>query len=69
MTERLKPVLGVELITFYEPAFWGLENRKELVEKSESEPRWFWDRVLESVRAAGVGPWAAAQKSRSPENR
>jgi len=51
----VKPAFGVDLITFYEPSFWGVENRDALVERSERDPRWFWDRVLESVKAAGIG--------------
>jgi sugar phosphate isomerase/epimerase len=50
-----KPAFGVDLITFYEPSFWGVRDRGALVERSEREPRWFWDRVLESVNAAGIG--------------
>jgi sugar phosphate isomerase/epimerase len=50
-----QPSFGVDLISFYHPTFWNLNERQELVDRAEAEPRWFWDRALESVRAAGIG--------------
>jgi sugar phosphate isomerase/epimerase len=49
-----EPSFGVDLISFYHPAFWGVGTRQDLVDRSASDPRWFWDRALESVRAAGI---------------
>ena len=45
---------GVDLITFFDPRFWGFETFAEVTAKAASEPRWFWDRVLDSLEAAGI---------------
>jgi sugar phosphate isomerase/epimerase len=49
-----EPSFGVDLISFYHPAFWEVATRQDLVDRSAADPRWFWDRALESVRAAGI---------------
>lgn len=49
-----KSALGVELVTFYDPTFWGVESNERLIAKAKEEPRQFWDRLLESVEATGV---------------
>jgi sugar phosphate isomerase/epimerase len=43
--------LAIDLITLYHPAFWGLESRESL---ARLEPRAAWDRMLGTVRDAGV---------------
>jgi inosose dehydratase len=45
---------GVDLITFFDPRFWGFESFAEVTEKATVEPRWFWDRVLDSLESAGI---------------
>ncbi|MDI2125614.1 sugar phosphate isomerase/epimerase family protein [Yinghuangia seranimata] len=49
-----EPLYAVDLITFYHPAFWGLDSYEELVAKTAAEPRWFWDRCLGALRDAGI---------------
>jgi sugar phosphate isomerase/epimerase len=48
------PRYGVDLITFYHGDFWGVTDLDELTRRAADEPRWFWDRVLESAQAAGI---------------
>jgi inosose dehydratase len=45
---------GVDLITFFHPAFWKLDSRKQLAEQAARDPRWFWDTMLDGVAAAGI---------------
>jgi sugar phosphate isomerase/epimerase len=49
-----KSAVGVELVTFYDPAFWGADGSAQLIEKAKEEPGEFWGRMLESVGATGV---------------
>jgi sugar phosphate isomerase/epimerase len=60
---------GVDLITFYHPAFWGTDDRAAFENLAFEDPRRFWDRIAESVTAAGItgveltfppGNWQAA---------
>jgi sugar phosphate isomerase/epimerase len=44
---------AVDLITFYHHEFWGLSSMGELAEKAAENPRWFWDKVLDSLLEAG----------------
>jgi sugar phosphate isomerase/epimerase len=48
------PRYGVDLITFYHGDFWELADLDELTRRAADSPRWFWDRVLDSVQAAGI---------------
>ncbi|HEY7014418.1 MAG TPA: sugar phosphate isomerase/epimerase [Streptosporangiaceae bacterium] len=45
---------GVDLITFYHPEFWGADGREAFEQHAASDPRRFWDRIVESVVAAGI---------------
>lgn len=45
---------GVDLITFYDPGFWETEDRAGFEHKALGDPRAFWDRIVESVLAAGI---------------
>jgi sugar phosphate isomerase/epimerase len=45
---------GVDLITFYHPSFWGAEDRASFEKVALEDPRRFWDRIAESVLAAGI---------------
>jgi inosose dehydratase len=45
---------GVDLITFLHPGFWHLDGRDQLTDRANSEPRWFWDTMLDGVAAAGI---------------
>ncbi len=49
-----KPAIGLELVTLYAPAFWGVESDRELLDLAEKEPASFWERMLDSVVATGV---------------
>jgi sugar phosphate isomerase/epimerase len=52
--DREKVAVGLELVTFYDPAFWGVDGNAGLIDKANGDPRAFWDRILESVEATGV---------------
>ncbi|MGH1523505.1 TIM barrel protein [Leifsonia sp. L25] len=45
---------GVDLITFFDPGFWGLTGREELEALAAAEPRRVWDTILDSLLEAGV---------------
>lgn len=45
---------GVDLITFYHPEFWGAQGREDFEQRAASDPAAFWDKIVESVVAAGI---------------
>jgi inosose dehydratase len=45
---------GVDLITLYDGSFWSVADWQELADRAAKDPRWFWDRTLDSVRESGV---------------
>lgn len=45
---------GVDLITFFHPAFWKLESSEDLAQRADADPRLFWDTMLDGVAAAGI---------------
>ena len=45
---------GVDLITFYHPSFWGADDRQSFEKVALGDPHRFWDRIAESVLAAGI---------------
>jgi sugar phosphate isomerase/epimerase len=45
---------GVDLITFFHPAFWKLDSSEQLNQRASEDPRWFWDTMLDGVAAAGI---------------
>ncbi len=51
-TERLR--FGVDLVTFFHPGFWGVEDYDGIIALSRNEPRAFWDKILDAVQASGV---------------
>jgi sugar phosphate isomerase/epimerase len=53
-TTAPEPKFGVDLITFCHPGFWSVTDREELAGRAAAEPRWFWDRTLKSLEAAGI---------------
>lgn len=54
MSTATGPVYGVDLVTFFHPGFWGLETEDEVARWCAENPRALWDRMLDSVVAAGV---------------
>ncbi|GAA4481060.1 sugar phosphate isomerase/epimerase [Microbacterium panaciterrae] len=45
---------GVDLITFFDPGFWGLATSEELTALAAAEPRRVWDTILDALQEAGV---------------
>lgn len=63
---------GVDLITFYDPSFWGETDREGFERQALADPRRFWERIVESVTSAGIsgievtfppGNWEVAVKT------
>jgi inosose dehydratase len=49
-----EPRFGVDLITFFHPSFWKLDDGLTLEEKAAKDPTWVWDTMLDAVAAAGI---------------
>lgn len=45
---------GVDLITFFDPGFWGLSTAEELTALAAAEPRRVWDTILDALQEAGI---------------
>ncbi len=45
---------GVDLITLYDPPFWGVTEFNDFYDKSVLPPEKFWDRALDTVAEAGI---------------
>ena len=45
---------GVDLITFYHPAFWGVDDYEDIITLCEKDPLAFWDRILDGLTEAGI---------------
>jgi sugar phosphate isomerase/epimerase len=63
---------GVDLITFYDPGFWGFTSREMLEERAAKDPRWFWGQIAETVASVGItgveltfppGDWQTAART------
>jgi sugar phosphate isomerase/epimerase len=53
-SERSGLRFGVDLITFFHPTFWKLDDREQIAARAAQDPRWFWDGMLDGVSAAGI---------------
>lgn len=51
-TRNLK--LGIDLITLYDPAFWGIDDFNRFYDDTVLLPEQFWDRALDTLEASGV---------------
>jgi sugar phosphate isomerase/epimerase len=54
METRRNVKYGVDLITVYDPAFWGLTEFNDFYDKSILPPKRFWDRALDTIAEAGI---------------
>jgi sugar phosphate isomerase/epimerase len=45
---------GVDLITFYDPTFWGVETFEDVMEIRRRDPRRIWESIFEGLSAAGI---------------
>lgn len=58
MTTTTAPVttraFGVDLITFFDPAFYGVGSPEELQVLAAAEPRRIWDAILDGLQEAGI---------------
>lgn len=49
-----KPSFGVDLITFFHPDFWGVADESAVIAHGRSQPRAFWDRMLDELAGTGI---------------
>lgn len=76
MTEQRNIKFSTDLVTFYDPRFWGLtggmNSLRNLFTSGGWEPRRFWEKILASSQAAGLdgieitfapGDWYSAQQA------
>ncbi|MBT0671509.1 TIM barrel protein [Novosphingobium profundi] len=45
---------GVDLITFFDPGFWGVENEEQVIALGKGEPLSFWTRMLDTLQQSGM---------------
>ncbi len=46
--------IATDIITFYDPAFWGLQTFDDVLTWGAANPRQFWDKVLKTLGGTGV---------------
>jgi inosose dehydratase len=52
--EAAEPHFATDIITFYHPAFWGLETPDKVRELALADAGAFWARILDALALAGV---------------
>ena len=45
---------GLQLVSLYDPGFWNVKDREGVIARAVSDPRSFWERVLETTKSTGV---------------
>lgn len=45
---------GVDLVTFFHPAFWEVKDHADVQDFARLRPRVFWEKILDGVAASGV---------------
>ncbi|MDR5701890.1 sugar phosphate isomerase/epimerase family protein [Agromyces aerolatus] len=48
------PAYGVDAITFYDPAFWGVASYDQILEIGQADPKRIWETIFDALGAAGV---------------
>ena len=48
------PTYGVDLITFYHPAYWGVDTYEEILQLRADDPATLWQRILDGLVEAGI---------------
>lgn len=46
--------MAVDLVTFFHPQFWSVDDDKQIMELAERTPDLFWSKMLDTVAAAGL---------------
>ncbi|WP_010516687.1 sugar phosphate isomerase/epimerase family protein [Komagataeibacter oboediens] len=46
--------IGTDLVTFYNPAFWGVRTEAEVATVAAADGRAFWTRIFDSLHDAGI---------------
>jgi sugar phosphate isomerase/epimerase len=58
MAEERNIKFATDLVTFYDPSFWGgaggMDNLRSLFTSGRWDPARFWERILDSAREAGL---------------
>lgn len=50
----MSAIYATDMITFYQPGFWGLSSGAELDAFAAAKPEAFWDKVMDTLAATGV---------------
>ncbi|RVU06957.1 sugar phosphate isomerase/epimerase [Novosphingobium umbonatum] len=45
---------AIDLITFFHPSYWGVEDEAAVIALGHASPRAFWDRLLDGVAQSGA---------------
>ena len=48
------PRFGIDLITFFNPTFWGVSEESDVVALGQARPRMFWDTMLDAIAESGI---------------
>jgi sugar phosphate isomerase/epimerase len=48
------PRYGVDLITFYDPSFWGLDTYEDILQLRAKDPARLWHRILDALVEADI---------------
>jgi sugar phosphate isomerase/epimerase len=48
------PRYGVDLITFYDPAFWGLDTYEDIQQLRRKDPARLWQRIMDGLVEADI---------------
>ncbi|MFT8710742.1 sugar phosphate isomerase/epimerase family protein [Komagataeibacter rhaeticus] len=46
--------IGTDLVTFYNPAFWGVTTEADITALAQADGRAFWTRLLDTLHMAGI---------------
>lgn len=48
------PTYGVDLITFYDPSFWGVSSYDDIMAKRQADPKAVWEQIFDALQTAGM---------------
>lgn len=76
MAEQRNLIFSTDLVTFYDPSFWGMAGGMDVLRNLFTSGGWdplrFWEQILSSAKAAGLdgieitfapGDWYSAQRA------
>ncbi|MFN3273383.1 MAG: sugar phosphate isomerase/epimerase family protein [Paracoccus sp. (in: a-proteobacteria)] len=54
MPSETDRMFGVDLVTFHDPAFWGVADEAGITAVAARDPHAFWTRILDAVHQTGI---------------